>query len=29
MFGLAHGTMLLAPSEHALDHSPSRLAQAV
>ena len=25
MFGLAHGAMLLAPSENALDHRPARL----
>ena len=29
MFGLAHGAMLLAPSENALDHRPSRLRHAI
>src|SRR5215510_9263495 len=29
MFGLAHGAVLLAPSENALDHRPSRLRYAV
>ena len=29
MFGLAHGAMLLAPSENALDHGPARLRHAV
>src|SRR3979490_2931218 len=29
MFGLAHGAMLLAPSENALDHRPARLRDAV
>jgi hypothetical protein len=29
MFGLAHGAMLLAPSENALDHRPARLRHAV
>src|SRR5712671_3210753 len=29
MFGFAHGAMLLAPSEDALDHRPARLRHAV
>jgi len=29
MFGLAHGAMLLAPSEDALDHRPTRLRHAI
>src|SRR4030095_13900699 len=29
MFGLAHGAMLLAPSEDALDHRPARLRHAI
>src|SRR3954454_9005884 len=29
VFGLAHGAMLLAPSENALDHRPARLRHAV
>src|SRR5258705_4094525 len=29
MFGLAHGTVLLAPTEDALDHCPARLRHAV
>src|ERR1700681_3502833 len=29
MFGLAHGAMLLAPSEDALDHRPARLRDAI
>src|SRR6201990_882997 len=29
MFGLAHGTVLLAPTEDALDHRPARLRHAV
>src|ERR687897_2001695 len=29
MFGLAHGAVLLAPSEDALDHRPTRLRHAV
>jgi len=29
MFGLAHGAMLLAASENALDHRPARLRHAI
>src|SRR3979409_2457775 len=29
MFGLAHGAMLLAPSENALDHRPTGLRHAI
>ena len=29
MFGLAHGAMLLAPSENALDHRPARLRHSL
>src|SRR4030081_670882 len=29
MFGLAHGTVLLAPAEDALDHRPARLRHTV
>jgi hypothetical protein len=29
MFGLAHGAMLLAPSEDALDHRPAGLRHAI
>src|SRR6267154_2202559 len=29
MFGLAHGTVLLAPTEDAFDHRPARLRHAV